>query len=747
MADKERSVGEILEKLALDVVSLEAGDIPAMGKLMNALSSLKEASSSMDNQEFLDTLSSVKSHLESLVLGDTEDISPLEQGISKLQNLFLEMSRMDPSPDPKEDGVREEGEKAQADETPAQESKEELEKPESEPGAQPSEEEVAESSEQVTEPAPSTDISEEDKEIISDFVLEALDNLGSIEVNLVELEQNPEDVETINAIFRPFHTIKGVSGFLNLDRINKLAHSAENLLDKARNGELRIDEHIIDVILEAVDTLKRLIEGVQNGLESGGPLDIGLDTEPLKERIREILEKSEGVKDKPLGQILVEKGAVDEEKMQEVLEEQKKSPGKKVGEILIEKGAVESKEVISALRDQKKFGKKGVELHVKVDTKKLDTLVDMTGELVIAQSMLRQNEKILTVADQKLYHTLNQLHQITSTLQKTAMSMRMVPIRNTFQKMVRLVRDVARSAGKEVTLKMFGEDTEIDRNVVEELYEPMVHMIRNAVDHGIEMPEEREAAGKPRQGTVELRAYQKGSNIIIEIKDDGRGLDKERILAKAREKNLIDEEANLTENEIYNLIFRPGFSTAKKITDISGRGVGMDVVKKAIEKLRGRVEIQSRAGKGSKFIISLPLTLAIIEGMVVRVDGQRYIIPALAILESFRPTKEQYATVKGRGEMIKVRDRFMPLVRLGKLFGHNGSSKEPWEGLVVAVEHEGERMGLQLDELLGKEEVVIKSLGESLKHIKGLAGGAIMGDGRVGLILDMAGLFEIAQKN
>ncbi len=747
MADKERSVGEILEKLALDVVSLEAGDIPAMGKLMNALASLKEASSSMDNQEFLDTLSSVKSHLESLVLGDTEDISPLEQGISKLQNLFLEMSRMAPSPDPKEDGVREEGEKAQADETPAQEGKEELEKPESEPGAQPSEEEVAESSEQVTEAAPSTDISEEDKEIISDFVLEALDNLGSIEVNLVELEQNPEDVETINAIFRPFHTIKGVSGFLNLDRINKLAHSAENLLDKARNGELRIDEHIIDVILEAVDTLKRLIEGVQNGLESGGPLDIGLDTEPLKERIREILEKSEGVKDKPLGQILVEKGAVDEEKMQEVLEEQKKSPGKKVGEILIEKGAVESKEVISALRDQKKFGKKGVELHVKVDTKKLDTLVDMTGELVIAQSMLRQNEKILTVADQKLYHTLNQLHQITSTLQKTAMSMRMVPIRNTFQKMVRLVRDVARSAGKEVTLKMFGEDTEIDRNVVEELYEPMVHMIRNAVDHGIEMPEEREAAGKPRQGTVELRAYQKGSNIIIEIKDDGRGLDKERILAKAREKNLIDEEANLTENEIYNLIFRPGFSTAKKITDISGRGVGMDVVKKAIEKLRGRVEIQSRAGKGSKFIISLPLTLAIIEGMVVRVDGQRYIIPALAILESFRPTKEQYATVKGRGEMIKVRDRFMPLVRLGKLFGHNGSSKEPWEGLVVAVEHEGERMGLQLDELLGKEEVVIKSLGESLKHIKGLAGGAIMGDGRVGLILDMAGLFEIAQKN
>ena len=732
MEEKVREIQDLLEKTALEVVGLEPGDIPAMGKIMNLLESLEEGCSSLKSEQLNKALQEVKAHLEKLIMGEVDDIAPLEEGIASLQQILRELERSGPPPESPETGSGEEGRQAA---------------PEAEEGVkeEASSVEGEEKEEQQTVESQEQEISEEDKEIISDFVLESLDNLSSIEVNLVELEQSPEDVEVINAIFRPFHTIKGVSGFLNLERINKLAHTAENLLDKARNGELRIDEHIIDVILEAVDMLKKLIEGVQAGLESGGPLDIGIDTTPLMERIKEILNKSDEVKDKPLGQLLVEKGAIDEEKVKEVLEEQKKTPDKKVGEILVEKGAVESKQVISALREQKKFGKKGVDLHVKVDTKKLDTLVDMTGELVIAQSMLRQNERIQQVADQKLYHTLTQLHQITSTLQKTAMSMRMVPIRSTFQKMVRLVRDVAKSAGKEVTLKMYGEDTEIDRNVVEELYEPMVHMIRNAVDHGIEPPEEREAAGKDRQGTVELRAYQKGSNIIIEILDDGRGLDKERILAKAIEKKLIEQDANLSEQEIYQLIFRPGFSTAQKITDISGRGVGMDVVKKAIEKLRGRVEIQSAPGKGSRFIISLPLTLAIIEGMVVRVAGERYIIPALAILESFRPSKEQYATVKGQGEMIKVRDRFMPLVRLGQIFGSNGNSAPPWEALVVAVEHEGEKMGLLLDELLGKEEVVIKSLGESLKHIKGLAGGAIMGDGRVGLILDMAGLFEIAR--
>jgi two-component system chemotaxis sensor kinase CheA len=274
----------------------------------------------------------------------------------------------------------------------------------------------------------------------------------------------------------------------------------------------------------------------------------------------------------------------------------------------------------------------------------------------------------------------------------------------------------------------------------------MVHMIRNAIDHGIESPAEREKAGKEEGGIIHLRAYQRGGNIIIEIGDDGRGLDKQRIREKAKVHNLITDESKLTDSQIFNLIFHAGLSTAQEVTDVSGRGVGMDVVKKAVEKLSGRVDINSRPGSGSTFSISLPLTLAIIEGMLVRIGDERYIIPAVAILESFRPDKSQYFTVEGKGEMILSRGKLIPLVRLDRMFGVKGDTIHPWDGLVVEVENDGEQRCLLLDELLGKEEVVIKSLG-GMKNIKGIAGGSIMGDGRVGLILDMAGIFEIAQHN
>jgi two-component system chemotaxis sensor kinase CheA len=346
-----------------------------------------------------------------------------------------------------------------------------------------------------------------------------------------------------------------------------------------------------------------------------------------------------------------------------------------------------------------------------------------------------------------LYKIINQISQITSTLQKTSMSMRMVPIKSTFQKMVRVVRDLAKNSGKKVGLKMQGEDTEIDRNMVDELYEPMVHMIRNAVDHGIEMPDEREKAGKDLRGVIELCAYHRGGNIVIEIKDDGRGLHKKRILEKARSKNLFDDESHLTDSEIFNLVLQPGFSTAKEVTGISGRGVGMDVVKKAVDKLRGRIEITSKPGQGSIFTIRMPLTLAIIEGILCRVGQERYVIPSLAIIESFLPREDQYFTVEGKAEMILSRDEVIPLIRLGRIFGVNGDAMDPWDGLVVTVEHDGEKRCLLLDEILGKEEVVIKSLGDSLKETKGIAGGAIMGDGRVGLILDIPGVIEIAKGN
>ena len=302
---------------------------------------------------------------------------------------------------------------------------------------------------------------------------------------------------------------------------------------------------------------------------------------------------------------------------------------------------------------------------------------------------------------------------------------------------------MSRKSGKEVDLIMSGEETEIDRNMVEAIYDPLVHMVRNSMDHGLETPEQRRELGKPTTGTIHLRAFHQGGSVVIEIKDDGRGLDRERIIQRAVERNLISEEDSLTDSALYSLIFQPGFSTAEKVTDISGRGVGMDVVKRAIEKIRGKVDVSSTAGRGTTISVRLPLTLAIIDGMIVRVGDHRYILPTAAIHESFRPSAGDYHTIRNKGEMIKVREELLPLVRLDNILEATGAVTVPSEALVVMVENEGERRCVMVDEVLGKQEVVIKSLGERLKHVRALAGGSILGDGRVGLILDVAGLFEV----
>ena len=734
MLDQMDRIKKNLEAVALEVVILDVNDIPALGNILKHLSEMETDSDATEEPAFRELLQATKGYVENLILNKNEDIAPLEEGVHFLQTVYHhKMNRKEYKGDTSivleklgyKKSVSELKEK-----TPESETASEID---------------VEQYEEKTSDAES--LTEEDREILNGFVMESLENLEAVEVSLIDLEMNPDDIDSINAIFRSFHTVKGVSGFLKLDRINLLSHRAENLLDKARSGEIAIEETVVDSILESVDTLKKLIEGVQYGLENNVSLDIGLDITPLINRIDEIQEASDNVRGKPIGEILIQKKEITPEKLAKGLEKQKQTPEKKIGQILVEEKSVESKTLVSAIRDQKKGGMRHVDLQVKVDTKKLDNLVDLTGELVIAQSMLRQHPAILGARNQQLLHNLGQLNQITAGLQTTAMSMRMVPIKSTFQKMVRLVRDLAKSSGKEVNLKMSGEDTEIDRNMVDELYEPMVHMIRNSIDHGIETGEDRLQAGKDKSGEIHLVAYHQGGCIVVEISDDGQGLNRDRIIEKAKANRLITDESELSDDEIYNLIFQPGFSTAKEVTDISGRGVGMDVVKKAIEKLKGRVEINSRPGRGSKFIIKLPLTLAIIEGMLVRVGAERYVIPALAIRESFRPTKEQYSTVEGKGEIILSRGKIIRLVRLDRIFNVNNHSNDPWEALIVTVEYDGQQMCLLIDELLGKEEVVIKTLGETFKDTKGIAGGAIMGDGRVGLILDMAGIWEVVKNS
>jgi len=620
--------------------------------------------------------------------------------------------------------------------------------------AEPSDETVEE--EVKTAPACEPTPLEGDPELLGDFVLEAMEHLEAADINLLTLETEPEDDEALNAVFRAFHTIKGVAGFLALEQIGSLAHEAENLLDRARKGNLVLAGVAIDVTFDAVDTLKRLVDGVRSALATGDPLAVDLSLPGLISRIREVLAGDVPVDttvppaapDKRVGEILVERGALSPERVDAALDEQAAEPEHpRLGEQLVRDGEVPAKEVAHALRSQQTGRKQGVQMKetVKVDADRLDLLVDTIGEMVIAESMVSQSPELQDVISQQLNRHMTHLDKITREMQEIAMSLRMVPIRGTFQRMARLVRDLAKKSGKQVEFVMSGEDTELDKTVVDRIGDPLMHMVRNAVDHGIEdSAEDRVRAGKPAAGRIELRAFHKGGNIHIEIEDDGRGLDREVILAKGIERGVVREGDNLTDREVFNLIFEPGFSTAKEVTSVSGRGVGMDVVRRNIESLRGRTDIRSRVGEGSVFSIQLPLTLAIIDGMVVRVGHERYIIPTLSIVMSVRPEARDLSTVLGQGEMFMLRDELLPLFRLDRLFGVDDAEQDPTKALVVAVESDGKQVGLVVDELLGQQQIVIKSLGESMRGIPGLAGGAIMPDGRVGLILDVSGLIELA---
>jgi two-component system chemotaxis sensor kinase CheA len=377
---------------------------------------------------------------------------------------------------------------------------------------------------------------------------------------------------------------------------------------------------------------------------------------------------------------------------------------------------------------------------VRVNTEKLDSLVDVVGELVIVQSQLMESAKGLDAAGSSLARNLAQFGRITKELQHTAMSLRMVPIKPTFQRMERLVRDLSRDFGKQVLFETRGDETEIDRTVAEEIVDPLVHMVRNSLDHGLEGPADRKAAGKNEQGRLRLAAYHEGSNLVIELIDDGRGINKARVLEKARSQGLVPEGATPPADVILNMIFLPGFSTAAKVTAVSGRGVGMDVVRRNIERLRGQIQIETVEGQGTTFRIRLPLTTAIIDGLLVRVGEDRFILPTITVQVALKPTQEMLTTIQGRGEVIDHRGKILPLHRLHRRFEIGGAEEDPTKGIVVMIEVGSKVYALLVDELLNKQEVVIKNLGALLQDRPGVAGGAILGDGTIALILDPASL-------
>jgi two-component system chemotaxis sensor kinase CheA len=552
----------------------------------------------------------------------------------------------------------------------------------------------------------------QDPELLSDFVLESREHLAAIESRSLALEQDPRNAEAINSIFRAFHTIKGLAGFLELDAVREVSHNVETVLDQARNGKLNVTSHVIDVVLESADYLKICVSAVDSRLH-GHEAQAAPDYTRLLERVRNLMTGPQP------------QGGAD----LQVCASATEAPH----------AEAEPPAAPGAGRPQTLPGEAKA---VKVDTGKLDYLVDMAGELVIAQSMVRHDPDLATLKSTRLQRNLAQLARITAELQKTSMSMRLVPIGQLFQRVARQVRDLSRKMGKPAELDISGEETEIDRTIVEELADPLMHMVRNSLDHGIEGPDGRAAAGKNPVARIGLRACHQAGHIVIEISDDGRGLDAERIMAKAIEKGLVGNPEHLSENEVFHLIFEPGFSTAAQVTDVSGRGVGMDVVRKQIQKLRGHVEIQSRAGQGATFTLKVPLTLAIIDGLVVGVGSERYIVPLFAVREMFRPAAEAVFTVQNRAEMVMMRGNLLAVVRLYRKFGVTPRSEDPCQGLLIVAEGEGQRFCLMVDELIGKQEAVIKSLGDTFKNIAGIAGGAILGDGRVALILDLAGLIK-----
>jgi two-component system chemotaxis sensor kinase CheA len=599
---------------------------------------------------------------------------------------------------------------------------------------------------------------DENRELLTEFYAETVDHLQQIEAALLALDQEQDNPEALNSIFRSFHTIKGNAGFLGLVPMHVLAHEVESLLDLARNRKLRLNAPIITEILRSRDALQALIQQVAVALEKG----------QLPSQIVPVSHLIDAVK-----RLAVPDAAEDESVENEV--PKASAAGGPVEPIVmppLEPPAPVAAAVPAAPPPalapvvpiasetttapasepaaEKKIGsassapKIATNATVRVNTEKLDSLMDVVGELVIVQSQLVESARQEGNLNTTLQRNVAQLGRITKELQSTAMSLRMIPIKPTFQKMERLARDLARDFGKKVTFITSGDDTELDRTVVEEIADPLVHMVRNALDHGLETPAERAASGKPETGILHLKAFHQGSNIVIELLDDGRGIDPEKIYRKAVQKGMFAAGTQLTREETLALIFAPGFSTAEKITAVSGRGVGMDVVKRNIEKLRGKIEIMSEVGRGSTFKVKLPLTMAIIDGLVVRVGEDRFILPSTSVQMALRPQRESITTVHGKGELLELRGKFVPIHRLNRRFGIPGEASQPWEGIVVIVENSGKVSALLVDEMVSKQEVVIKNLGAFMQNLPGVAGGAILGDGNIALILDPGSLLNAA---
>ena len=568
-------------------------------------------------------------------------------------------------------------------------------------------------------------------ETLAEFMSETEEGLQNTEETLLRLEEDFEDQKAISSIFRVFHTIKGTAGFLGLTDLGSLAHRTEDLMVQVNEGEREITLEILNAILCATDGLSKLISQMKAmiaGMNSD-PVDLREAYQLLDYLLSDEVSRSASVLENPTLETISATSPPHSED-QEALTETHPEAGQNLANTSKSPTTEVSKTNENVAATQ-------VMDMLKIPAFKLDELSEFIGEMVVALSVLSQNPTIANLEDRELHDRLDQLNKITEQLRDRILSIRMFPVKNVFSKLTRQMRDLSKKSGKQVKLTIQGDETLVDKTIIDSIYAPLMHIMRNTVDHGIETPEERIAAGKSSEGTVKLSAHHLGDSILIEVRDDGRGLDRQKLLSKALERGLINERENLTDQQIFMFIFTSGVSTAKEVTDISGRGVGMDVVKKEVEKLRGKISVETEAGKGTAFLIKLPLTTSIIEGLVVRLGENRFVLPILDVHLTLIPKKDQLYDVQDReSECLILAGEVIPIMRLHEFFDVEADVMVPEEAIIVVVKYGDKKYGLMVDELLHRQQIVVKNLGETFVNLPGITGGTILGDGRVGLILD-----------
>tara|TARA_B100001964_G_scaffold81435_1_gene91897 strand:- start:7480 stop:9723 length:2244 start_codon:yes stop_codon:yes gene_type:complete len=545
-----------------------------------------------------------------------------------------------------------------------------------------------------------------DTSTLTSFITDSLESVDTVESELMELENDPENKELVNSIFRCFHSVKGAAGFMGLSVLAELTHNAETALDKLRKDLLSADTDFIDCLLTVLDVVKQLL--IQ--------LKVLTDPDKAGSKILPVdIEEAENLliyytSDKPVPKPAARPKAQDKDKT-------------------VKKELADGKEIVKD---------KSVSVDVvKVPSPKLDELSELVGELVIALSILSQNEIISNIEEREVKDKINQMGKITESLRDKTFEVRMVSVESVFSRLTRQVRDLSKKLNKKVRLTTEGKETLVDKLVIDEIYSPLMHIVRNALDHGLEDEEDRVKSGKPADGGIVISAFHRGESIWVEVSDDGKGLDKEKIINKAKQSGLIKDSAGMTDSEIYDLIFQPGFSTAEKVTDVSGRGVGMDVVKRMLDSLRGKIVVTSELGKGSTFSLRLPMTTSIIEGLVVRIGEIQFITPLLAIRQTVKPKMSDLKSIHDRdGQCMLYQGQLIPILRLYEYFNIEPEFKDPSNALIIIVENGNSSHGLMVDDLLQKQQVVIKNIKDRFDDLKGVSGGTILGNGQVGFILD-----------